>query len=87
MAATGQLSFIRKAPIYHVSLNHVWEECPTCKAYNKATVWERGRYPDYEGYWRKLDACPECGQIFDWDEDAVEAATKYSKDYPRAKEG
>ena len=70
---------IPKAPIYHVSLNHVWEECPTCKAYNKATkfVIPRGG----QGYWQHLERCPECNQLFDWNDEAVEKATKYSKDY------
>lgn len=70
---------IPKAPIYHVSLNHVWEECPTCKAYNKATRSERGA--DGRFYWVKNIRCPDCNQLFDWNDKAVEKATKYSKDY------
>lgn len=68
-----------KAPIYHVSLNHVWEECPTCKAYNKATHDVRGA--DGRFYPMRYERCPECNQLFDWSENAVEKATKYSKDY------
>lgn len=77
----GQLSLFedKKAPVYHVSLNHVWEECPTCKAYNKVTHSERGADGWY--YWVKNERCPECGQVFDWSDEAVEKATKYSKDY------
>ena len=70
---------IPKAPIYHVSLNHVWEECPTCKAYNKATHDVRG--VDGRFYPMRYERCPECNQLFDWSETAVKKATKYSKDY------
>jgi phage FluMu protein Com len=70
---------VAKAPIYHVSLNHVWEECPKCKAYNKATHDVRGA--DGRFYWVRNERCPECNQLFDWSDDAVEKATKYSKDY------
>lgn len=79
-----QISFIRKAPIWHISLNHVWEECPNCKAYNKASKWVPG-YFGHDGYWQELDACPDCGQLFDWSEEAIEKACKYSKDYLETK--
>ena len=77
----GQLSLFenKKAPVYHVSLNHVWEECPTCKAYNKATHFERGA--DGRFYWVRDERCPECNQLFDWSDEAIEKACKYSKDY------
>ena len=76
---------IPKAPIYHMSLNHVWEECPNCKAYNKATVYEIPRGGG-DGYWVELPECPECGQKFDWSEEAVEAACKKTKEYIKAEE-
>ena len=77
----GQMTLFEKAkaPIYHVSLNHVWEECPTCKAYNKATHFERGT--DGRFYWVRNERCPECNQLFDWSDEAIEKACKYSKDY------
>lgn len=84
----GQLSLFdkqKKAPVYHVSLNHVWEECPDCKAYNKATSYERGIDGKY--HWRKNARCPVCGLLFDWSEEAVERACIYTKEYIRAVKG
>lgn len=85
----GQMELFEqaRAPIWHLSLNHHWVECPKCKSYNTAT---RDIMVGY-GKERHLEEvpnerCPECGQLFDWSEAAVEAATKYSKDYLKALE-
>lgn len=79
----GQMTLFEKAkaPIWHVSLNHVWEECPNCHAYNKAQVYHRSPYRGEYGYYENLERCPECGQLFDWSDEAIEKACKYSKDY------
>lgn len=74
---------IPRAPIYHYSLNHVWEECPNCKAYNKASIWVR-TWDGRDGFWKELERCPECGQLFDWSDEAIEKAAKKSKDYLEA---
>lgn len=78
-----QLSFIKKPVIYHISLTSVYEECPNCHAINKATEDKYNKWTDsyYKIYYA---SCPKCGQLFDWDEEAVEKATKYSKEYKQA---
>lgn len=78
----NQPTFIPKAPIYHFSMTHVWEECPTCKAYNKASKSEYS-YISKSWYTIQFKECPECGQPFNWDAKALEDAAVYAKDYPR----
>lgn len=85
----GQMELFEqaKAPIWHLSLNHHWVECPNCKSYNTAITEKMVGY----GKDRHLESfqeerCPECGQLFDWSQAAVEAATKYSRDYLKAME-
>lgn len=81
-----QLSIIPLAPVWHVSLNHVWVECPVCKDYNTAqTDIMVGYGKDRHSEPYNLPQCPKCGQVFDWSEEAIEKACKYSKDYPRKK--
>ena len=76
---------IPKAPIWHVSLNHVWEECPNCHVQNRAQKWTKvGFGPGAEYQWVNLARCPECGQEFDWSAEAIEKSCKYSKDYLKA---
>lgn len=82
MAKDGQLSIMAKAPIWHMSLNHVWSECPTCGVENRANE----RKPTADGqswYTVNYEKCPVCGQLFDWSDEAIEKACKYSKDYPK----
>lgn len=75
---------IPKAPIWHVSLNHVWEECPNCKIVNKAQDDVRVGYGAEAHYiYVNRERCINCGQLFDWSDEAIEKACKYSKDYPR----
>ena len=75
---------IPKAPIWHVSLNHVWEECPNCKIVNKAQDDVRVGYGAEAHYISvNRERCINCGQLFDWSDEAIEKACKYSKDYPR----
>lgn len=82
----GQMTFIKKPPVWHVSLTHVWVECPTCKSYNTAQGWEwQGYGKEREKVPVNLPECPECKQPFDWSEAAVEKATVYAKNYPRRK--
>lgn len=74
-----------KAPIWHFSLNHVWEECPKCHAYNKGQKFIKvgcGKDAPYE--WVNLARCPECNQLLDWSTEAIEKAAKYSNDYLKA---
>lgn len=70
---------IAKAPIYHVSLSSVWNECPNCKNTEHIGDTKTGTHGDY--YIDYNARCPKCGQLLDWSEEAVEKATKYSKDY------
>ena len=78
-----QLSFIKKPVIYHYSLNHVYEQCPNCGTINRAT--ERKYNRDVESWYTVYyDQCPVCGQLFDWDEDALESVAKYTKEYKQA---
>lgn len=75
---------IPKAPIWHMSLNHIWEECPTCKIVNKAQDNVRVGYgADAHYIYVNRDRYINCGQLFDWSDEAIEKACKYSKDYPR----
>lgn len=76
------MSFIPRAPIWHFSMTHIWEECPNCKAYNKAQKWITGSFGN-DGFYQDLPECPECGQPFDWSPEALERAAVYAKDYPR----
>ena len=81
---TGQINFIPKAPIWHMSLNHVWVECPNCKSYNTAqTSVTVGHGAEMYSVPYNLPECPECGQPFDWSDEAIEAACKYSSDYKK----
>ena len=82
----GQMELFEKAkaPIWHMSLNHVWVECPSCKSYNTAQTFVmcgHGKEAHLVPY--NLPRCPECNQLFDWSDEAIEKACKYSKDYPR----
>lgn len=70
---------IAKAPIYHVSLTAVWNECPNCK--NTEHIGDTKVGPTGGYYIDQNKRCPKCGQLFDWSDAAVEAATKYSKEY------
>lgn len=79
-----QLSILPLAPIYHVSLTCVWEECPTCHARNNLSERHYSKASD-NYYTIEKTHCPDCGQLLNWDADAIEAACKYSKDYPRQK--
>ena len=80
----GQMELFAKAPIWHVSLNHCWVECPNCHSYNTAqTMVKIGYGKDAHYVPHNLPNCPECGQLFDWSYEAIEKACKYSKDYPR----
>lgn len=69
---------IPKAPIYHVSLTCSYESCPNCKAENKLSI---DHYTYFREWTEYLERCPDCGQLLDWDDDAVEKATIYSKSY------
>lgn len=84
MSKCYQTSIIPLAPVWHVSLTHVWVECPICKSYNTAqgsTMVGMGR--DRHSIPVNYPNCPECGQSFDWSDEAIEKACKYAKDYPR----
>lgn len=81
---TYQTSIIPLAPVWHMSLNHCWVECPICKSYNTAQGSIMvGMGKDRHSIPVELPNCPECGQAFDWSDEAIEKACKYSKDYPR----
>ena len=85
----GQLEMFEqaKAPIWHFSLNHVWEECPTCHVQNKSQKFVKVGYGAESQYvWVNRARCPECGQLFDWSDEAIEKVAKYSKDYLKAQQ-
>lgn len=68
-----------KAPIYHVSMTSVWNECPNCKNREHIGDTKTGYYGDY--YVEQNERCPICGQLLLWDWDEIEKVTKYSPDY------
>lgn len=71
--------------IWHVSLNHIWEECPNCKVVNRSQEWKQiGFWKNNHWEWVNRDKCPECGQVFDWSPGALESVTKYSATYLKA---
>lgn len=71
-----------KAPIWHVSTTHVWVECPTCKSYNTAqTSIMVGHGKERHSIPYNLERCPDCNQLFDWSDEAIEKACKYSSEY------
>lgn len=81
---TYQTSIIPLAPIWHVSMTHVWVECPICKDYNTAqSSVSVGHGKEQHIIPVNLPSCPRCGQVFDWSDEAIERACKYAKDYPR----
>jgi hypothetical protein len=80
----GQLELFEqaKAPIYRFGLSAVWNECPNCRTQpskigDTKFIRGGGHYID------QPERCPYCGQLLDWSDEAIEAAAKYSKDYPR----
>lgn len=81
--ATQQLSIFKKPVIYHYSLTCIWEECPTCGTINRATL---SKWDSYEQkyYTQYFSECPECGQAFDWSDEALESVAKYTKEYRQA---
>lgn len=79
-----QLSFIPQVPIYHCSINCVWEECPNCKAVNNLSE----RKPSQAGGWYtiKKTHCPDCGVPLDWDEKKVDKRAIKTKEFKAMEE-
>lgn len=73
-----------RAPIYHMSLTAVWNECPNCKV-QPSNIGDT-KMGVFGMYIEQNERCPHCGQLLDWDDAAVEKACKYSSDYRKAME-
>lgn len=69
---------IPKLPVYHISLSHVWEECPNCKGQNRLSIRKLGLSGNY--YTEYLDRCPDCGQSILWDWDQIDKNAKKTAD-------
>lgn len=83
-AMKGQMELFEKAkaPIYHISLSAVWNECPTCKT-QPSHIGDTKFTRDGGHYIDKPQRCPYCGQLLDWSDEAIEAVAKYSADARR----
>ena len=69
---------IPKVPVYHMSLSHVWEECPNCKGQNRLSVQKTAFNGEF--YTEYLEKCPDCGQALKWDWDEIDKKAKKTTD-------